>query len=227
MGLTGAWFSKSESNATGADNVANLKFGQVGPVSISADPMEWKAANGQDVSGGRTALMPGDRVKTGDIVLSYDASSAEATTEGTVYYLVSDGSANYYKVVTSGEPAVSKFEKITNGQADTIAQGTSKTIAGDVISIKIGGEWYALDGVTSGEATEGTLADPHHSYEIPVSAELTTLVSYNGENASVNGLIYSFNASGITYTMAVVQLTNMPSAAVAYDFLVGLITQGA
>ena len=214
MGLTGAWFTKSGQNSSGATNpVAELSFGSLGNVSVTAVAGTWKDADGEDVSG-RTVVMPGDEVKTGSITFTYE----NAGTEANVYYLIYDGH-NYYTLdQTNG-----KFVPSSSG-VGTIAKGGSVTVNGAVISIKCAdGKWYALDGVKA-DAIEGdgTLADPYSSCAIPTTEQGLAMSSYNGENASVNGAAYYFAAGNTVYQMAVVQTTNMTSEAGARLVLVSL-----
>ena len=226
LGLTGAWFTKSGQNETAATNPAStLYFGKLGDVVVSAQAGTWKAAGGAAIpasgqAGHREVLMPGDEVKTGAVSFSYAVSETEADngTEASVYYLIYDGNNLYTLNESDNVNHTGLFVPSSSG-VGTIAKGATITVPGEVIAIQCtDGEsvtaWYALDGRTSNNSgADGSKEHPFSSFAIPTNQQGVKLDTFNGANASVKGAAYYFSSAGITYKMAVVQITNMPDNA--------------
>ena len=196
MGITGAWFQDVDNSADPVSQ-PTLTMGQLGEVSLLATAYTWEDASHTAVSGDRLASLI---VMPGDTVKAggITINYSNAGTEAQVYYLI--------KAVTAGDTPTTAYYTIDNDHhlaatttvAGTIAKGGSATTV-----------------ITDCYATVNSK---------PVDGDGADFVSDTDENKALvfqNTLL----AGNVTYTVAVLQMTNVSNEVVsersqAYDLLV-------
>ena len=203
--FSGAWFTASAST-TKSGTSATFVLGNFGDVSISANNYIWKDSSNNniyptaqakntanDATGiVRDKVMPGDKVQSGSITMTFDALNT--STYPKAYYLIKTGN-NYYTINNSNALVQ------TSTTAGVIDSQETKTINGSIVSITENNQTKYLDGSTS-SASIGNTAQ---------GQALTDM------GASVG--TFSLTAGGITYYVAVIQYPNL-TATTAFDQLV-------
>ncbi len=186
---TGAWFTSSSSASTPGSST-EFRFATFGKVAIDVGGYQHVDANGKaitDRKGGTGIIMPGDKVTSSSIKITYDADGTADTDK--VWYLIKLDSTNKYYVVSNG--ALS--EVTTTKQAQMIQQGSANalTIKGEVVTVQVDGTTYSLDGSTS-------------SSSIGNSAQGKKLTALGAKY----GLI-TIGSNGNTYKVAIIQYYNI------------------
>ena len=194
--LTGAWFTNGAS--TSGVKGDSIRLGSIGEINITGSDFSWLNRNGNkvyateqakldanDTTGEvRESVMPGDKVSTGAVTISYDNN--KSATQDRIWYLIKQGS-KYYTINSSGE-----FVEQTT-VAELLYAGTEnkKTFVGSIISITTENGTYKLDGSTSSESIDNSAQN-----------------KYLKELGALAGVI-SLNSNSLTYNIAIIQQPNI------------------
>lgn len=196
--FSGAWFTAGDSTKGNSSDV--IKLGSIGEINISSSNFSWKNKQGNNVyateqaktqandSNGevRKYIMPGDKLLTGTVTISYDNS--KTATQSQVWYLIKQGS-KYYTINSSGE----FVEQTTKPGIINAGTENKKTVSGSVVSITTESGTYLLNGSTSSESIDNSAQS-----------------KYLSELGATAGVV-SLSSNSVKYDIAVIQLPNVSS----------------